>query len=1151
MVGLEWLGPIFSGNGVYSRALTEGLVAQRACVAAVSALTDQSPGAVATQAGSDPAVGALAGGKRCAGDPDGTYCGTNNESMAIGVPVDASTWRRLGLDGPWKAFARGLEHGTRAFDALVAFRPQVVVAVDWHGALAYEAFAAGWATMCAPDAGSDRPAVCKQRGGSPPPMVYMSFRLFSGSAGLTATDEATLALGLAEARASASAVRTVALSRVDAARLRRLAADLGTADGMPWASGPWWRDVDGWAGRAMAGTPAAPARGPALVASVRRAVQLRTSAEEAAADARWSVLLPPLRSAVRARALLDPEGVAAGIVKDRSPYAPDGVGGGDGGGRFQHDQLPWVELFDRWLVDDSARAAMEDTDAWLASHEAAIAFKEGEIATRGMPADEPRLVEPSGRKTNPLRVQRTPMEDEEDEGDEDGYGEEDGEDGEGGGGDASPAAAEARAEREREEEETVRRQLEEDRRRAEAINAEMDEQDRDHGVAGQDEEVPDDSLVQLGSPPRARPHSFRRPPLLRHVVELHPVHPTRREAHRSYTAFARGGDKGGGAGGGVSVLSDSEDEPTTQAEAEAAQDDSTDSQGRPMFKAGDVSMDQMVDWLYGNATEETLPLLPPRWLADVGYPLEETLPDKALVTVRSVRQGFGSMQRDEAEVEVRGGARPADTERGRRLRAAQAKSRELARPRESVMLPVRRLLLWCGRVSPEKRPLFFPRALLTITDLIEQTGTVPAACVSGPNETLNGQVERLMAMTHPNAVVIGSFLSPARLADLFTRTVLHVHTADYEAYGMTPVEAAAFGTPTLAHAPGCGGGDVCTSERPGARPLPYNASRPVESLQRCGERVAPYRRGEVHILQRVLSRAQDLNDKDGDSLAERAGRAVEEVSRNTSAHRGRTKALTSPRGFVASAAGPRARAAPRTRSGAAFESAPAPAVGSLELLRPDLGLAYGTNMSAEPWHLGLAIARIICTVAQRLPWSEAGMQRPNLQDKHATLFDTPWRPAPTVPGLASWSNAEISRQSRSLDLLEARTGSSRDRAERMLRCRAGLRRGFDGALTFERHIQNCGCLGFAGEHAAHAQPIGRGERIAAGIRSHRPREEIEAQDEQAEADGFLPHGPIPHPGCVGLAARRAALSWTGADATGALAKALVSAAKTKRPSQAA
>ena len=43
------------------------------------------------------------------------------------------------------------------------------------------------------------------------------------------------------------------------------------------------------------------------------------------------------------------------------------------------------------------------------------------------------------------------------------------------------------------------------------------------------------------------------------------------------------------------------------------------------------------------------------------------------------------------------------------------------------------------------------------------------------------------------------FGGAAELAAVWRETLLNIHTATYEAYGMTIVEAAAFGVPSLLH----------------------------------------------------------------------------------------------------------------------------------------------------------------------------------------------------------------------------------------------------------------------------------------------------------------------------------------------------------------
>ncbi|KAA0158206.1 hypothetical protein FNF31_00520 [Cafeteria roenbergensis] len=1131
MLSMEWLGPLFSGNGIYGRSLAQSLQQQGGCVAVGSALADASPDAtVATQAAADSEVGAFAGKAPCGGKANGPLCSTRDGSLVVGVPAEASTWSRLDLLSPWQAFADGFGPGTAAADVLMRFAPHTVIAVDWHGALAYEAFAAAWRSACSSGAPAERPKACKARAGAPPPMVYMNFRLFSGTKTFASNSSSLAAFAALEGRAASLAQRTIALSRIDASRLAALAAraeELGEGVA-PWlasdrdaASSGWWHGLLAWS-RTPLGAAAAESLRPALdgVAPAH--------AGGGASSGRWTVLLPTLRRAMRARAQLDPLGLVAGLVKDRQPYARPGSLHGDSETQ-QHDQLPWLEMFDRWVVDDSKRAATDDADAWLASHEAVIQFRETDSSLQERALiQEDRMVK---NKAGTLP-----------------------------------------------------------------------------------EDMPMDSVVQSGPLQRPRRHKFQRPPLLRYPVEVHPIHPLQRDAHRELSAASggppdpRAGKKEDGEAaqpgyksgvtfdtqGGKPSGGEQRGAPAAEHEqggGGGGEEDEADGRRRlPMLDDAQVAAGMHIEWTYGNVTDEIRPLLPPRWMADAGYPIEENIPDKYMTAVRSVRVVYDGLM-----VEERGGPANASNAttlgvgadgESARMEAGRAAAAGLHRPRERLLVPARRLITWCSRVSSEKNPLLLPHALRLISDLLEETGFIAAACISGPDEELNQRVEDAFLAAHPRTVLLGGFLSPARMADVFARTALYVHTAEYEAFGMTPVEAAAFGAPTLAHEPACGAGDVCVSERPGALPPAPNASRPTESLFECSERLSPVRRGDLKVLSLLAERAdQEAAD------AARSGADKAELKRLNDHHdrihdalgremqadqetRRRGVAAVVPTGLIEVEPAPltagfespvqppplpegRAMADSNdefnpfavdpdfTRSATPLlqASRPAPSVGSLELLRPELGLAYGTNMSAEPWQLAQSLGRVICLATLRLPWSESNLTHANILDKHFGAVSIPWRPAAPFPASAGWAAVGTTLQSRALTSMEARTGANGQAAKRLLECRERLAHGFDGPLSFGRFLADCGCTGFLADHLAHAQPLGRGERIGAAVRDHDPSAALAAQSDHLLRSGIAPHGPIPHPGCVGLAARQASLAWDDAVAGKALLKATVKAAK--------
>ena len=56
----------------------------------------------------------------------------------------------------------------------------------------------------------------------------------------------------------------------------------------------------------------------------------------------------------------------------------------------------------------------------------------------------------------------------------------------------------------------------------------------------------------------------------------------------------------------------------------------------------------------------------------------------------------------------------------------------------------------------------------------------------------------------PSAVILEQHLGPDEMAAVFNRTYINVHPCAYDAYGMSIVEAAAFGAPSLVNKNGIG-----------------------------------------------------------------------------------------------------------------------------------------------------------------------------------------------------------------------------------------------------------------------------------------------------------------------------------------------------------
>eukprot|EP00045_Choanoeca_perplexa_P010726 m.110580 g.110580 ORF g.110580 m.110580 type:complete len:396 (-) comp15371_c0_seq1:43-1230(-) len=109
---------------------------------------------------------------------------------------------------------------------------------------------------------------------------------------------------------------------------------------------------------------------------------------------------------------------------------------------------------------------------------------------------------------------------------------------------------------------------------------------------------------------------------------------------------------------------------------------------------------------------------------------------------------------------------------------------------------VPRYVLCCVRLSPEKRALTFANAMQALYPELEAKGLIPVLVGSSSDESYAARVTNQLTTHCPNALILG-LQTPDQLAGVFRRTELNVHPALNDAYGMTIVEAAAFGVPTL------------------------------------------------------------------------------------------------------------------------------------------------------------------------------------------------------------------------------------------------------------------------------------------------------------------------------------------------------------------
>jgi glycosyltransferase involved in cell wall biosynthesis len=108
------------------------------------------------------------------------------------------------------------------------------------------------------------------------------------------------------------------------------------------------------------------------------------------------------------------------------------------------------------------------------------------------------------------------------------------------------------------------------------------------------------------------------------------------------------------------------------------------------------------------------------------------------------------------------------------------------------------------RQSPEKCIHRFVKFIEMAADVLQELNlTVVLAGAASDIAYARKARERLLEAV-PSAIVIDRFLSPKELGAVFAHTILSFHPSFYDAYGMTIVEAAAFGAPTVVAGPSVG-----------------------------------------------------------------------------------------------------------------------------------------------------------------------------------------------------------------------------------------------------------------------------------------------------------------------------------------------------------
>ena len=105
----------------------------------------------------------------------------------------------------------------------------------------------------------------------------------------------------------------------------------------------------------------------------------------------------------------------------------------------------------------------------------------------------------------------------------------------------------------------------------------------------------------------------------------------------------------------------------------------------------------------------------------------------------------------------------------------------------------RYLITCCLRLHPSKNVEVFVDAIELLKEFLVEMGLVPVLCGSAADLSYAKSCRSRLRAVFPSCTIYEEFLNAQSMVDIFQSTVLNVHTALYEPYGMTIVEAAAAG----------------------------------------------------------------------------------------------------------------------------------------------------------------------------------------------------------------------------------------------------------------------------------------------------------------------------------------------------------------------
>ena len=91
----------------------------------------------------------------------------------------------------------------------------------------------------------------------------------------------------------------------------------------------------------------------------------------------------------------------------------------------------------------------------------------------------------------------------------------------------------------------------------------------------------------------------------------------------------------------------------------------------------------------------------------------------------------------------------------------------------------------------------FVEGMVRAQGTMSRLGLIPLLCGAASDEQYAKECRDLLLLHYPKAVVVGDFLGPHELASIFAHSYVNFHPCKYDSFGMTVVEASAFGAPSI------------------------------------------------------------------------------------------------------------------------------------------------------------------------------------------------------------------------------------------------------------------------------------------------------------------------------------------------------------------